>query len=247
MPLLSSDALVLRTYKVGETSKVVVLLTRERGKLRAVAKGARSGRPRYQSALEPLSEVRVGLYGRQGAELLRLGPCELLRSAFRAGERGLETALNLSYFAELLDAFAQEGEAEDDVYRLALTVVRAAEGGTDTAVLARYLEAWLLRLHGLYPPLDHCAACGAGLGAGALDYDAHARGFVCSSCRPASGPILPAGARGFLLDVFRRAPGAIEGGLPVDAKPLEGFHELLIGRHLERTLRSLRVLKAAQA
>ena len=88
MPLLSSDALVLRTYKVGETSKVVVLLTRERGKVRAVAKGARGGRPRYQSALEPLSEVRVGLYGRQGADLLRLGPCELLRSAFRAGERG---------------------------------------------------------------------------------------------------------------------------------------------------------------
>ncbi|HSD25750.1 MAG TPA: DNA repair protein RecO, partial [Vicinamibacteria bacterium] len=163
MALLTTEALVLRGYKLGETSKVVVLLTRERGKVRAVARGARGGRPRYQSALEPLSEVRVGLYGRQGAELLRLGPCELLRSAFRAGERGLETALNLSYFAELLDAFAQEGEAEDDVYRLALAVVRAAEGGTDTAVLARYLEAWLLKLHGVYPPLDHCASCGAAL------------------------------------------------------------------------------------
>ena len=80
-----------------------------------------------------------------------------------------------------------------------------------------------------------------------LDYDAQARGFVCSSCRPASGPILPAGARRFLLDVFRRAPGAIEGALPDDARPLESFHEMLIGRHLERTLRSLRVLRAAQA
>src|SRR6266545_2767444 len=88
MPLLSSDALVLRTYTLGETSKIVVLLTRERGKLRAVAKGARGGRPRYQSALEPLSEVRVSLYGRQGTELFRLGECELLRSAFRAGEGG---------------------------------------------------------------------------------------------------------------------------------------------------------------
>ena len=247
MPLLSSDALVLRTYKVGETSKVVVLLTRERGKVRAVAKGARGAKPRYQSALEPLSEVRVGLYGRQGADLLRLGPCELLRSAFRAGERGLETALNLSYFAELLDAFAQEGEAEDDVYRLALAVVRAAEGGTDSVVLARYLEAWLLRLHGVYPPLDHCAGCGAALGAGPLDYDARAHGFVCSSCRPASGPLLLEGARRFLIEVFRKAPAAIEGTVPEDARPLEAFHEMLIGRHLERSLRSLRVLKAAQA
>ena len=64
MALLTTEALVLRAYKLGETSKVVVLLTRERGKVRAVARGARGGRPRYQSALEPLSEVRVTLHGR---------------------------------------------------------------------------------------------------------------------------------------------------------------------------------------
>jgi DNA repair protein RecO (recombination protein O) len=245
MPLLSSDALILRTYKVGETSKVVVLLTRERGKVRAVAKGARSGRPRYQSALEPLSEVRVGLYGRQGAELLRMGPCELLRSAFRAGERGLTEALHLSYFAELIDAFAQEGEAEDDVYRLALAVVRAALGGSDTGVLARYLEAWLLKLHGLYPPLDRCASCERALGAGGLDYDAEARGFVCGSCRRASGPFLPESARVFLADVFRSGPVAVDAASPEVARVLPPFHEMLIGRHLERTLKSLRVMKAA--
>src|SRR4051812_26184190 len=144
MPPISSDALVLRTFKLGETSKVVVLLTRERGKLRAIAKGARGARPRYQSALEPLSEVRASLYGRQGTELYRLGECELVRSAFRSGARGLDEAMALSYFAELLDAFAQEGEAEDAVYRLALAILAAAEGGTDTGVLSRYLEAWLL-------------------------------------------------------------------------------------------------------
>src|SRR5262245_29759861 len=185
MPLLSSDALVLRTYKVGETSKVVVLLTRERGKVRAVAKGARGVRSRYQSALEPLSEVRVGLYGRQGAELYRLGECELVRSAFRTGARGLETALSLSYFAELLDAFAQEGEAEDAVYRLALAVLGAADGGASVVALSRYLEAWLLRLHGIYPPLDRCAHCGTALPAGELRYHAPAHGFVCASCGPA--------------------------------------------------------------
>src|SRR5262245_52557521 len=150
MAHLTSEALVLRTFKLGETSKIVVLLTRERGKVRAVAKGARGGRPRYQSALEPLSEVRVSLHGRPGADLLRLGDCELLRSAFRAGEKGLETSLFLSYLAELLDAFAQEGDAEDKVYRLAVAVVHAAEAGVKGALLARYLEAWVLKLHGLY-------------------------------------------------------------------------------------------------
>jgi DNA repair protein RecO (recombination protein O) len=243
MPPIASDALVLRTYKMGETSKVVVLLTRDRGKVRAVAKGARGGRSRYQSALEPLSEVRCALYGRQGAELFRLGACELVRSAFPAGGRGLETALRLSYFAELIDAFAQEGEAEDAVYRLAIGVVRAAEEGTDIVTLARYLEAWLLKLHGIYPPLDHCAACGRALPAeGSLVYHQPAHGFVCASCEPASGPVLGAGTRGLLRGLFSQAPSAL-GPAAAAAAALEPFHQDLIRRHLERELKSYRVLQ----
>ena len=242
MPSIASDALVLRSHKVGETSKVVVLLTRERGKVRAVAKGARSPRSRYQSSLEPLSEVRIGLYGRQGAELYRLGECELLHSAFRTGERNLDTALALSYVAELLDAFALEGHAEDAVYRLALAVVHAAEEGVAGDVLSRYLEAWLLKLHGLYPPLDRCAGCHAPLPSGGLDYHAPSRGFVCRNCGPASGPKLASATRSFLEDVFRVGPGAI-GELPEAARVLEAFHEMLISQHLERRLRSGRVLK----
>jgi DNA repair protein RecO (recombination protein O) len=243
MPPFATDALVLRTYKVGETSKVVVLFTRERGKLRAMAKGARAARSRYGSALEPLTEVRAELYGRQGAELYRLGRCEVLWSAFRAGERGLENALALSYFAEMLDAFAPEGEAEDAVYRLAGAVIRAAEGDTGIVVLSRYLEAWLLRLHGLYPPLDRCASCGGGLPPGELRYDRLARGFVCRGCEPATGPVLPPAVRAFLGEAFRRAPSALEDPLPARSGTLAAFHQELITHHLERPLRSERVLR----
>jgi DNA repair protein RecO (recombination protein O) len=242
MPPITSDALVLRTYKLGETSKIVVFLTRERGKVRAVAKGARGPRSRYQSALEPLSEVRVGLHGKQGAELFRLGQCDLLRSAFRAGGQGLETALSLSYFAELLDAFAQEGEAEDPVYRLAVAVIAAAEAGAEVGALTRYLEAWLLKLHGIYPPLDRCAGCGGALPAGSPAYHAAAHGFVCAGCGPASGPILPEPARAFLTALFRRPPSEIPPA-PPEAAMLEAFHRDLISRHLERDLRSPRVLR----
>jgi DNA repair protein RecO (recombination protein O) len=218
MALFSTEALVLRGHKLGETSRIVVLLTRERGKLRAVARGARGGRPRYRSALEPLSEVRVSLYGRQGAELLRLGEAELLHSAFRAGEQSLDAALFLSGCAEMLDAFCPEGEAEDKVYRLALALVRATEAGANPAVLARYLEAWLLKLNGLYPPLDRCAGCARALAPGSLRYHCVAHGFVCDECGPASGPELPAEA-------------------------LEALHRDLIGAHLERELRAPRVIR----
>lgn len=242
MPLIASEALVLRTYKLGETSKIVVLLTRDRGKVRAVAKGARGGKPRYRSALEPLSEVRVTLHGRQGADLFRLGQCELVRSAFPPTGGDLDAALAMSYFAELLDAFAQEGEAEDAVYRLALAVLAAVGEGRSTAVLSRYLEAWLLRLHGIYPSLDRCAGCDGALPPGVLPYHPGAHGFVCEGCGPAAGPILSGALRDVLREVFHRPPAGVA-ALPGDALVLEAFHRELIRTHLERDLHSHRVLR----
>ncbi len=243
MPPVECDAIVLRTFDFGETSRIVVLLTRERGKLRAVAKGARGPRSRHQGSLEPLSEVRVGLYGRQGAELFRLGGCELLASAFCGPGQGLEGALFLSYAAELLDAFCPDSAADERIYRLARATVHALRGGVDAGVLARYLEAWLLRLSGLYPPIDTCANCAGPLPDGALRYHRAAHGFVCENCGSASGPVLPAGARAFLNAVFLRAPVELSGPIPSEASTLETFHHDLITAHLERTLHSFRILK----
>jgi DNA repair protein RecO (recombination protein O) len=242
MPPIVSDALVLKTYKVGETSKLAVLLTRERGKLRAIAKGARGAKSRYRGALETLNEVRVGLHGRQGAELLRLGECELLRSSFPALARGCEAGLALSYFAELIDAFAPEGEADDAVYRLGRAVVIALEEGeSQVMVMARYLEAWILRLHGIYPPLDRCSSCGSRIDTDDLRYHGASHGFVCSACGPASGPFLPPAARGFVADLFRRAPSALT-GLEEPGPEARLLHRQLITHHLERALNSTRVM-----
>jgi DNA repair protein RecO (recombination protein O) len=245
MALLTTEALVLRGYKLGETSKLVVLLTRERGKLRAVARGARGARPRYQSALEPLSEVRVTLYGRQGTELYRLGQADLLHSAFRASTRSLESAMALSSACELIDAFCPEGEAEEKVYRLAAAIVRAAEAGANPDMLGRYLEAWLLKLHGLHPPLDQCAGCGAPLGGARLSYHRPAHGFVCGACGAASGPVLSEAARALLVEVFRRPPESFTQAPGPEARALEQLHRELIGAHLERDLRAPRVVRDA--
>jgi DNA repair protein RecO (recombination protein O) len=245
MAVLTTEALVLRGYKLGETSKVVVLLTRERGKVRAVARGARGGKPRYQSALEPLSQVRVSLHGRQGAELLRVGQAELLHSAFRTGERGLDAALFLSSCAELLDAFSPEGEAEDRVYRLALAVLAAVEDGADPDLVRGYLEAWLLKLHGLYPPLDRCASCSRALRPGRREYHRPAHGFVCPECGPASGPVLPGDACGLLGRIFAQPPDELTVPAAAPVRALESFHRQLVAEHLERDLRSPRVIREA--
>lgn len=243
MAILQSDALVLRTHKLGETSKIVTLLSRAHGKLRAVARGARNPRSRYQSSLELMSEVRVSLYGRQGTELFRLGGCELLHSAFPLATRSLESSLAVSYYADLIEAFAPEGSAEDAVYRLALAVLHAAEAGQPLPLLSRYLEAWTLKLHGLYPSLERCAACDNVLAEGRLSYHAPAHGFVCESCGPATGPLLGAPQRRVLLELFRCAPDALQPELAADLGGLDVFHQGLIASHLERALRSRRVLE----
>jgi recombinational DNA repair protein (RecF pathway) len=175
-----------------------------------------------------------------------LGGCELLRSAFLAGSRGLDNALAFSYFAELLDAFSPEGQAEDDVYRLAVAVIRAAEDGRPAGTLSRYLEAWLLKLHGLYPSTSRCASCSRALADGELRYHAAAHGFVCAACGPAGGPFLNRASRALLEAMFRTAPADLEGAALPELRPLEAFHHELIGRHLERELRSFRVLADLQ-
>src|SRR3970040_2058331 len=65
VPLYTADALVLRTYKLGEADRIVVFLTRDRGKKRGVAKGARRQRSRFVGALEPLTQVRVAYFEKE--------------------------------------------------------------------------------------------------------------------------------------------------------------------------------------
>src|SRR5512132_1887252 len=80
MPVYKSEALILRTYKLGEADRIVVFLTRDRGKKRGVAKGARRQRSKFAGALEPLTEVQVAYFEKEGRELVGLNYAETVRS-----------------------------------------------------------------------------------------------------------------------------------------------------------------------
>src|SRR5712672_1695710 len=101
MPLHTTDALILRTYKLGESDRIVVFLTRDRGKKRGVAKNARQSRRRFGGALEPLTYGRVGYMERERRELVSLHYVEVLRSPLSAVDG--EALGYVSYFAELID------------------------------------------------------------------------------------------------------------------------------------------------
>src|SRR5687767_15534410 len=114
MLLYSVDALILRTYKLGEADRIVVFLTKDRGKKRGVAKGARRQRSRFAGALEPLTEVRVAYFESERRELVGLNYAETVRSplSLAAASSAATPALAgcyllVEYIAELLDECAQ--------------------------------------------------------------------------------------------------------------------------------------------
>ena len=149
MPLYTAEALVLRTYKLGEADRIVVFLTRDRGKKRGVAPNARKSRKRFGAALEPLTEVRVSYFEKERRELVGLNYAEPVRSPLSAAS---PEALGYShYFAELIDEWAAEADVDERLYRLGTSALEALVGGAPVEALARYFECWLLRLQGVYP------------------------------------------------------------------------------------------------
>ena len=244
MPPLTTDALVLRPFPRGEMSVVAVLLTRSRGKVRAVAKGARGPGDRYQSSLQPLSEVRTTLYGREGAELFRLGSVELLRSS-EPPNSNLESLLALEYCAELFEAFLPPEARDDDAYRLGRSCVSALkQRGSDGTAVMRYAEAWTLKLHGLYPSLVRCLACRQPIASG-LWFDRTAERVVCSNCGGKRSEVLDQDSRALLRSALRLSPlNFSERTRGIDLTPVAKFHRELIERHLGRSLNSSRVIES---
>ena len=241
MPPLATDALVLRTFPLGEMSVVVVFLTKSRGKLRAVAKGARGPGHRYQSSLQPLSEIRTTLYGREGAELHRLGAVELLRSS-EPPQSHLESLLALEYCAELFEAFLPPEVRDDDTYRLGRSCVTALKRGCEAVAVMRYAEAWTLKLHGLYPSLVRCQSCRQPI-TGGLAFDRTSSHVVCSNCGTKKSEVLDADSRALLRSGLRLSPANFADRMEgIDLAPIAKFHRELIERHLGRSLNSSRVI-----
>jgi DNA repair protein RecO (recombination protein O) len=212
VPLFTADALVLRTYKLGEADRIVVFLTRDRGKKRGVAKGARRPRSRFAGALEPLTDVRVAYFESERRELVGLNYAETRRSPLLlTGHQG-DALGHVAYFAELLDEWAQEADADERLYRLGASMLEALAADVPVDPLARYFEYWLLRLQGVYP---------------------EARGT------------LSAGALAFLASM-RAVPPHRVGEVPVPGRvldELQNAHRALIAMHLEKTVKSDRVLR----
>jgi DNA repair protein RecO (recombination protein O) len=149
MPLHTADALVLRTYKLGEADRIVVFLTADRGKKRGVAEHARRPRSRFRGALEPLTHVRVAYFERERRDLVGVNYAEAVTSPLAAAS---PEALGYShYFAELIDEWAADADPDERLFRLGTATLDALVQGAPVEPLARYFECWLMKLQGVYP------------------------------------------------------------------------------------------------
>jgi DNA repair protein RecO (recombination protein O) len=243
MALHSTEALILRTYKLSDADRIVVFLTRDRGKKRGVAKGARRIRSRFGGALEPLTRASVVYFEKESRELVSLNSADTLRSPLSA--RDPEAFGYVGYLAELIDEWAQDSDPNETLFRLGAAVLEALAENVPVESLVRYFEYWLLRLQGVYPSLAACQQCGVELADGAR-LAARTRMLVCQSCGSGAGAILLSPqALGFLRAAGSLAPSRLaEIVLSVGAaRELEAAHRALIAWHLEKELRSTRVLR----
>ncbi|HEY9282148.1 MAG TPA: DNA repair protein RecO, partial [Pyrinomonadaceae bacterium] len=183
MGLRETEAIVLRTHRLGEADKIVVMLTRDSGVVRGTARGARKMKSRYGASLEPFTHVRVSYFEKETRELVSLGNTEIVRSHFEllADDRAFTL---LEYLGELILEFSPPHEPNERLFRMvAATLEDFAQNPGAGPGLARYFEIWTLKLAGFWPELKVCARCRRQLPQAAAEA-AYAQGaaLVCGNC-----------------------------------------------------------------
>ncbi len=242
MAVLTSEAVVLRTWPVHEADLVVSFFTRDYGKMRGVAKSALKSRKRFGGALEPMTLARAWFVEKPKQELVRLDQLEIVGSPLSLPVDATRLMV-LSLYAEVLEQALPEHDPQETVFRLIASVLEQTTVEQPWMPLT-YFELWMTRLLGLLPDLAHCIACGEALVAGETSFNAYADGLFCHVHRPGNASELSGDSWQMALKMLRAPVGAFAG----EAWPrrrgqdLRRFALQALERHLERKMRSAEML-----
>jgi DNA repair protein RecO (recombination protein O) len=181
----STTAIVLRLIDFSETSLIVTLLTRDLGRISALAKGARRLKGPFEGSLDLLSVCRVTLIAKPGDTLDLLTESKL-RRRFRGGERSLARTYAGYYIAETLRWLLDEGERHEAVFDLTLAALGLIDGDGPIAETLLTYDCQCLRLLGHAPATRACTVCGVKLELSGLKtaFSLDGGGIVCPACRP---------------------------------------------------------------
>jgi DNA repair protein RecO (recombination protein O) len=236
--LYRDEGIVLRTQKLGEADRIVTLLTRRTGRVRAAAKGVRKTKSRFGARLEPFSHVDVQLYERRSLDLVTQaetirpygGPLVADYPRYTAGTAMLETAEKLT---------SEEKEPALRQFLLLVGGLRTLVDGSHDPRLV--LDAYLLRslsVAGWAPALDECARCGARGGLRA--FVIAAGGAVCGPCRQPGAATPAPPTFELMLALLRGEWGLADESESRHRVECSGLVAAYLQWHLEHGIRSLR-------
>jgi DNA repair protein RecO (recombination protein O) len=266
MSVLTSEAVILRTWPVHESDLLVSFFARDYGRLKGMAKAALKSRKRFGGALEPMTLARAWFAERPRQELVRLDQLEILRSPLSSPVDQTRMAV-LSFYAEVIDEALPERDPQATVFRLVASVLEqtnavssvprsqdrdpSASSGQALGHPERgpwmaltYFSLWMTRLMGLLPDIGHCMVCGETLGTGEVRFNAYADGLFCGLHANGSGSGLSADSWQ-LAQRMLRAPAASFAGEAWPRKrgqDLRRFTLQTLERHLERKLKTAEAL-----
>lgn len=188
MGLTETDAIVLRSIKLGEADKIATLLTSQEGVVRGVARGARRLKSRFGASLEPFTLIRLTFFEKEARELVSITRAEITQSYFGL-TRDDAVFVELEYLAGLILEFAPLRAPDERFYRMLRACLEAlAKSPGEVTWISRYCEVWTLKLAGFLPDLTRCETCrkplnlerrGVALNSGS--------NFECQGCANARG------------------------------------------------------------
>jgi DNA repair protein RecO (recombination protein O) len=243
LPTYRDEAVVLRKLDYGEADRIYTLLTREHGKVGAIAKGVRRSASKLASALELYSRIDVQLASGRNLDVVT----QAVRTAGPRLEASLERTAHAALVAELADRVSEDRHPLEGVYELTALALEELAREPEPRRASAYFLAQALELLGWAPNLATCMACDRPLAPEPAGFAPAAGGFVCASCRSTVPGLLEVSLAA--LKVLRLiAAGDIQlyRRVKLEGRVLDEVEEVLesqLEHHLDRRLKSLQFLR----
>jgi DNA repair protein RecO (recombination protein O) len=174
-----TEALVIRHTNFGEADRILTLYSREKGKIRVVAKGARKLKSRKAGHLEPFTRVQLQLA--KGRDLPIVTQAETIE-AYLNIRNSLEITAQAAYVLEILDRFTFDEEENRELYRMAYEALERLDSGVEPFYANRYFELHVMDTLGFKPELFACVKCRNPIEAVDQYFSAEQGGVVCPTC-----------------------------------------------------------------
>ena len=241
------EGLTLRKSTMGEADLLITFFTKEQGKVRAVAKGARRATSKLVGHLEPLTQGRFSMS--TGKSLDYINQVQIINS-FSAIKSDLAAVTKGLYVAELVDGFGVEANPNSALFNLAVDTLLAIQNSSESEWPLRFFEIHLLAVSGLMPELYWCVECNQELSPGEHRFSPSLGGTLCLNCLPENAYIRPLSLRALkVLRLIHRGaiaelmPLNVDGHLAEELKSLTGG---TVSYWLEREIRSKSFLDQIQ-